>query len=213
MQEGKAILQVEKWAGLTPYEVALERMEATLTDVIAGKPEKIFLCQHPPVYTVGTGGNPDAEVLGNQNIPVIPTGRGGKTTYHGPGQLVVYPVLNLATRGKDLRAYVKSLQNLTIALLAEYDIEGQTTDDIGVWVQTPMGLAKIAAIGVRVRKWVAFHGLAINVSPDMSHYSGIIPCGLAKPVTSLHQLGVTASIEEVETTLTRLCQQYLNPHP
>lgn len=185
-----------------PYTVCTERQEQQVAAILDGSgSEAIFFCEHAPVYTAGSSAD-EADYKGNNDIPVVPTGRGGKHTYHGPGQRVVYPILDLRTRNRDLRAYICALQDWLVKSLAEFGIEAFCRDEVGVWVTTPKGEAKIAAIGVRVRKWVTFHGIALNVHPNMQHFGGIVPCGIAdKGVTSLHELGVTASMDEVDKVL------------
>jgi lipoyl(octanoyl) transferase len=187
-------MRFEVWPGLTPYEEGVLRMEAALAEVLAGGEERIILCEHAAVFTAGSSAEA-GEVLDAGNIPVIATGRGGKTTYHGPGQRVIYPIVWLGD--KDIRAYIRRLQHWVIAVLADLGVEGLITDDVGIWA----GDAKIAAIGVRVRKWVAYHGVAINVAPDLSAFGRIKPCGLDKPVTSLKQLGVITDMETVDGLL------------
>ncbi|HEX2858731.1 MAG TPA: lipoyl(octanoyl) transferase LipB [Alphaproteobacteria bacterium] len=179
-------------------------MEETLADVLAGGPEKVIFCEHAPVFTAGSSAEA-GEVLNPGDIPVLTTGRGGKTTYHGPGQRVVYLVVRLEDR--DIRAYIKRLQMWMVAVLADLGVKGEITDDVGVWV----GEAKIAAIGVRVRKWVAYHGVALNVAPDLGAYARIRPCGLDKPVTSLAALGVVADMEAVDALLVKHAGLLLPP--
>lgn len=197
-------MQFETWPGLTPYEQGVLRMEETLADVLAGGPEKVIFCEHAPVFTAGSSAEA-GEVLNPGDIPVLTTGRGGKTTYHGPGQRVVYLVVRLEDR--DIRAYIKRLQMWMVAVLADLGVKGEITDDVGVWV----GEAKIAAIGVRVRKWVAYHGVALNVAPDLGAYARIRPCGLDKPVTSLAALGVVADMEAVDALLVKHAGLLLPP--
>ena len=172
-----------------------------MADVLAGGREKLFFVEHAPVYTAGSSAV-DADYLGVNQIPVIKTGRGGKLTYHGPGQRVVYPIIDLRKRGRDLRQYISALQNWLIESLGEFGIDAYTTDDVGVWVSTHRGEEKIAAIGVRVRKWIAFHGIALNVHPNLEHFKGIIPCGIQnKSVTSMAALGVDVGMAEVDRVL------------
>ncbi len=183
------------------YLDVLAIQEQAVADVLAGSNEKLFFVEHAPVYTAGTSAI-DSDYLGNNDIPVIPTGRGGKYTYHGTGQRVVYPIINLQQRTPDLRKYVSDLQDWLIDTLAIFGIKAFTSDEIGVWVNTPMGEQKIAAIGVRVRKWVTFHGIALNVNPDLNHFKGIIPCGLTnKGVASMQSLGCNATMAEVDKVL------------
>ncbi len=194
--------------GLTTYPDALATMAARVEAIQQGKAEElVWLVEHPPLYTLGTSAKV-GDVLG-EAIPTYETGRGGQVTYHGPNQRVVYLILDLkkraAAKGQepDLRAYVKQLEQWIILTLAQFGIEGFLRDGrVGVWVNTPRGEAKIAALGVRVQKWVTSHGIALNVNPDLSHYAGIVPCGIREfGVTSLHQLGVMATMDEVDAVL------------
>lgn len=165
--------------------------------------ELVWLLQHPPLYTAGTSAK--ATDLLTQQFPIYQTGRGGQYTYHGPGQRVGYLILDLNQRGRDLRAYVQQLEAWIIATLAEFGIEGFIREGrVGVWVNTKQGEAKIAALGVRVQKWVSSHGIALNVNPDLSHYTGIVPCGIREfGVTSMHVLGVKVGMDEVDAALKR----------
>ncbi len=184
-------------AGLTAYDVALVEMEARAAGVTDGTArELIWLLEHPPVYTAGTSADP-IDLL-DARFPVIATGRGGKYTYHGPGQRIGYVVLDLARRGRDVRRYVHALEAWVIAALAEIGVEAFAIPGrVGIWTLDHRNFggreAKIGAIGVRVRRWVTLHGFAVNVDPDLSHFSGIVPCGLPDPVTSLKALGIPAS--------------------
>jgi lipoyl(octanoyl) transferase len=204
------------------YPEALEIMEQRVEDIIAGRaPELVWLVEHPPLYTAGTSAKA-TDLFKNAPFPTYDTGRGGEWTYHGPGQRVVYLMLDLKKRNAmDVRAYVKNLENWIIATLAEFGVEGFIREGrVGVWTHVPPGgknllplagggkreeeypEAKIAAIGIRVRKWVTYHGIAINVSPDLSHYAGIVPCGIKEHgVTSLKALSVKAAMKEVDTIL------------
>ena len=183
------------------YMDVLAKQEATVQTVFDGGKEKIFMVEHHPVYTAGSSAADD-EHLKINDIPVVSAGRGGRYTYHGPGQRVVYPILDLRNRGRDLRKYICDLQKWLINTLAEFGIEAYAADEIGVWVKTPKGEAKIAAIGVRVRKWVAFHGIALNVAPNLEHFKGIIPCGImTKGVTSMRELGFEGTLEDVDKVL------------
>lgn len=185
------------------YPDALRRMEQRVEAIQRGQGEELaWLVEHPPLYTAGTSAK-GPDLLGGNGIPVFETGRGGQYTYHGPGQRVGYLMLDLNLRGKDLRAYVKQLEAWIIATLAEFRLEAFTRDGrIGVWVNTPTGEAKIAALGVRVQKWVTSHGICLNINPDLSHYRGIVPCGIREfGVTSLQALGVSATMEEVDAVL------------
>ena len=189
--------------GLTPYLPAVAEMEKRVEDIIAGRaPELVWLVEHPPLYTAGTSAN-EADLLSGE-FPLYHTGRGGQITYHGPGQRVVYVLLNLKKRGAmDVRAFVQQLEAWLIATLAEFGVKGEVREGrVGVWVETTMNEAKIAALGIRIRRWVTFHGVALNVQPDLSHYAGIIPCGIrGYGVTSLYALGITASMAEVDAVL------------
>ena len=186
------------------YEDALAFMEDRVADIIAGREaEAIWLLEHPPLYTAGTSADP-ADLRDPNRFPVFATRRGGQYTYHGPGQRVVYAMLDLNARGRDLRAYVRKLEDWVIATLAEFGVRGEVREGrIGIWVAREGGREdKIAAIGVRVRKWVAFHGLSINVAPDLSHFDGIVPCGITEHgVTSLKALGIPAGMDELDAAL------------
>jgi lipoyl(octanoyl) transferase len=178
--------------GLTPYAEALEEMERRAEAILAGEaPELIWLLEHPPLYTAGTSADP-AELFNPQGFPVYEAGRGGRYTYHGPGQRVGYVLLDLNQRGRDVRRYVHSLEGWLIGALAELGVEGRRAEGrIGIWVDHGKTEAKIGAIGVRVRRWVTMHGFSLNVSPELSHFSGIVPCGIAAfPVTSLDEMRV-----------------------
>ena len=188
--------------GLLDYPAAVAAMEvraAAIRDGTAG--ELIWLVEHPPLYTAGTSAAA-AELLAPGRFPVFDAGRGGRYTYHGPGQRVVYVLLDVDARGRDLRRFVAALEAWIIAALGELGVATRTiAGKIGVWTETPAGPAKIAAIGVRVRRWVSFHGLAINVAPDLEHFSGIVPCGLPEPVTSLAALGNPATMADLDRAL------------
>jgi len=188
--------------GLTPYPDAVATMEARAAAVAAGQAaELIWLVQHPPLYTAGTSADA-AELLDRARFPVFASGRGGRYTYHGPGQRVVYVVADLNARGRDVRAYVASLEVWAVAALARLGVAAFTVPGkIGIWISTSGGDAKIGAIGVRVRRWVTFHGLALNVDPDLAHFAGIVPCGLREPVTSLAALGVDADLAALDRAL------------
>lgn len=190
--------------GLTPYPDALSRMQAIAGGIHQGREsERIWLVEHPPLYTAGTSANP-AELVEPERFAVFNAGRGGRFTYHGPGQRVVYVMLNLGARGRDVRVFVAALEAWIIAALADQGIAGRIIPGkVGVWVDSPAGPAKIAAIGVRVQRWVSFHGLSINVAPDLMHFSGIIPCGLHEPVTSLAALGCTTKMDDIDSALAR----------
>lgn len=180
--------------GLTPYPQALAAMEARATAIRDGTAgELVWLLEHPPLYTAGTSADP-AELFNRQGFPVYEAGRGGRYTYHGPGQRVGYVLLDLEKRGRDVRHFVHSLEGWVIATLARLGVEAwRAPGRIGIWTDQAGREAKIGAIGVRVRRWVTFHGFSVNLAPELSHFSGIIPCGIADhPVTSLDEMGVSA---------------------
>jgi lipoyl(octanoyl) transferase len=185
-------------------------METRAVEIAAGQaPELVWLLEHPSLYTAGTSANP-ADLI-ESRFPVHQTGRGGQMTYHGPGQRVAYSMLDLKRRGQDVRRYVATLEEWIIRTLAAFDVRGERREDrIGVWVLRPEkgnGYEdKIAAIGIRVKQWVTLHGMAFNVDPELSHFSGIVPCGVSEQrfgVTSLRDLGISASISEVDLILRR----------
>ena len=180
------------------YEAAIKTMEGRVAAIVAGRaPETVWLLEHPPLYTAGTSAAPE-ELLEPSRLPVFRTGRGGRFTYHGPRQRVAYVMLDLGRRGRDVRAFVHRLEDWLIATVARLGVEGERHEgQIGVFV----GEAKIASIGIRVRHWMSFHGVSLNVDPDLAHFSGIVPCGLKAPVTSLAALGIHADMERVDTTL------------
>lgn len=189
------------------YEEAVKSMEKRAAAIADGTaPELVWLLEHPALYTAGTSAEA-GDLLDPTRFPVFRTGRGGQYTYHGPGQRVAYLMLDLKRRKPDVRAYVQDLERWLIATLAEFNVTGETrTDRVGVWVRRPeKGLAaedKIAAIGVRIRKWVTFHGVSLNVEPDLDHFSGIVPCGISQfGVTSLADLGRTATMADVDMAL------------
>ena len=198
--------------GLVPYPQALAEMEAraaAIRDDDAG--ELVWLLEHPPLYTAGTSAAAD-ELLAPDRFPVFRSGRGGRYTYHGPGQRVGYVLLDLERRGRDVRSYVHALENWVIAALARLGVTAHPAEGrIGIWVDTDRGEAKIGAIGVRIRRWVSLHGFAINVAPDLSHFAGIVPCGLAAfPVTSLAALGVAATMDDVDAALGATMPHFLH---
>ena len=182
-----------------PYPEALRTMESRVAEIDAEKaPELFWLLEHPPLYTAGTSAA--KEELIEAKFPVFETGRGGRFTYHGPGQRVIYAMCDLRKRGRDVRAHVCRLENWIIRVLKDFHIKGERRDGrIGIWVETKQGEEKIAAIGVRVRHWITYHGLSFNVTPDISHYQGIVPCGLPEfGVTSLAKLGIKATMKDVD---------------
>lgn len=198
------------WAvsdGPTPYEHALRVMEARAEAIARGEAaELIWLVEHPPLYTAGTSARPE-DLLEPERFPVHTAGRGGQYTYHGPGQRVVYVMIDVKRRFGDVRAFVCALERIVIATLARFNIRGEVRPGrVGVWVaRAEKGDGaedKIAAIGIRLRRWVSFHGLAINVDPDLSHFGGIVPCGIADHgVTSFEDLGQLVSMPEVDMAL------------
>jgi len=190
-----------------PYPEALEAMKARAAAIAAGEAnEAIWLLEHPPLYTAGTSAKPD-DLLVPDRFPVFDAGRGGQYTYHGPGQRVAYVMLDLRERGRDIRCLVQGLEGWVIDTLDAFNIRGERREGrIGVWVRRPdkgtLSEDKIAAIGVRVSKWVTFHGISLNVSPDLTHYDGIVPCGITdQGVTSLEDLGHIVSMPEVDSVL------------
>jgi lipoyl(octanoyl) transferase len=186
-----------------PYPKAIEQMEERVAAIRAGAaPELIWLLQHPPLYTAGTSAR-DEELLEPSRFPVYRAGRGGRYTYHGPGQRVVYVMLDLARRGEDVRCYVHRLEEWGIRTLARFGVAGERREGrVGIWVRSGGDEAKIAAIGVRVRRWVTYHGMAINIDPALDHFRGIVPCGIAEHgVTSLAALGIGATMAEVDAAL------------
>jgi lipoyl(octanoyl) transferase len=192
-----------------PYPDAVAFMEDRAAAIRVGTaPETVWLLEHPALYTAGTSAEP-AELVDPERFPVFETGRGGRYTYHGPGQRVAYVMLDLKLRGQDVRRYVHDLEQWAIETLAMFNVIGERrADRIGIWVGrgAPANPAyredKIAAIGVRVRKWVSYHGIALNVEPDLSHFDGIVPCGIAEHgVTSLWDLGLTPTLTDVDSAL------------
>lgn len=189
--------------GLIDYAEAVAEMEARAAGIRDGTAgELVWLVEHPPLYTAGTSADP-AELIAPERFPVHRTGRGGRYTYHGPGQRVGYLMLDLGARGRDVRRYVAGLEAWLIAALAQLGVAARTADGrIGIWADDGGREAKIGAIGVRVRRWVTLHGFALNVAPDLTHFSGIVPCGIAEyPVTSLAALGNPATFGDVDKAL------------
>ncbi|CAJ0872016.1 lipoyl(octanoyl) transferase [freshwater sediment metagenome] len=210
-------------AGYVDYETAVREMEARIARIAAGEaPEAVWLLEHPPIYTAGTSAK-DADLL-DPRFPVHRTGRGGQFTYHGPGQRVAYVMLDLTRRRRDARAYVCGLESWLISTLSDFGVIGERREArVGVWVKRPekargptgdLAEDKIAAIGVRLRQWISFHGVALNVAPDLSHFSGITPCGVRDShlgVTSLADLGVTATMGDVDAALRRRFIEVFGP--
>lgn len=208
--------------GLTPYPEALAFMEARAAAIADGTADELtWLVEHPPLYTAGTSADV-ADLLEPGRFPVFDAGRGGEYTYHGPGQRVVYVMLDLKRRRQDVRAYVAALEEVIISTLDKMNIRGERREDrVGVWVRRPerpllpdgtMAEDKIAALGIRLRKWVSFHGLSINVEPDLTHFGGIVPCGIsAYGVTSLVDLGHLVTMEDVDVLLRQSFEEVFGP--
>jgi lipoyl(octanoyl) transferase len=206
-QAGSALVDWHIAEGLVGYEDAVAEMEARAAAIADGRaPERVWLVEHPPLYTAGTSAH-DEDLVEPNRFPVFRSGRGGQFTYHGPGQRVAYVMLDLNRRTPDLRRYVAALEAWLIATLAEFNIRGERREDrVGVWVRRPdkgeTAEDKIAAIGIRVRRWVTFHGISLNVEPDLSHFSGIVPCGVRQHgVTSLVDLGIPVTMPEVDAIM------------
>lgn len=195
-----------------PYAAALAAMEARNTAVFEGRAaELVWLLEHPPVYTAGTSADP-AELV-DPRFEVVEAGRGGRYTYHGPGQRIGYLVLNLASRGKDVRCFVHAIEGWVIATLRTFGVESWRAEGrVGIWTRDIDGSeAKIGAIGVRVRRWVTMHGFSVNLDPDLSHFGGIVPCGIAEyGVTSLARLGLKVSAEEWDDALIAAAPDFLD---
>lgn len=200
--------------GLTDYDTAIHQMEARAEAIAQGRAdEAVWLLEHPPLYTAGTSANP-ADLRDPHRFPVHPSKRGGQYTYHGPGQRVVYVMLDVGRRGRDVRAFVKALETWVIDTLDQFNIRGEIREGrVGVWVvrdDKPLTATghkpedKIAAIGIRLRRWISFHGISINVEPDLEHFSGIVPCGISEHgVTSLVDLGLPVSMTDLDVALKR----------
>jgi lipoyl(octanoyl) transferase len=218
LPDGVAAVEWQVAATPIPYPDAVAAMEARAAAIAAGAaPELVWLLEHPPLYTCGTSGK--AGDLLEARFPMYETGRGGQLTYHGPGQRVAYVMLDLKQRRPDVRAYVASLEQWIIRTLAAFNIKGERREDrVGVWVARPdKGEGhedKIAAIGVRLRRWVSFHGISINVEPDLSHFSAIVPCGVADPrygVTSLVDLGLPVTMADLDVALRQAFEEVFGP--
>lgn len=208
--------------GLVPYDEAVRRMEEEVAKIAAGEADElIWLVEHPPLYTAGTSAD-SKDLLSPDRFPVFQTGRGGEYTYHGPGQRVVYLMLDLKRRKQDVRAFVSALEDVVIGTLADMNIRGERREDrVGVWVQRPERAAlpdgsqaedKIAAIGIRLRKWVSFHGFSLNVDPELDHFSGIVPCGISHyGVTSLVDLGQLVMMSDIDTLIRANVERVFGP--
>jgi len=220
MQAGAGHAPVE-WRiaeGLTPYEAAVAFMEARAQAIAEGEaPELVWLVEHPPLYTAGTSAQ-DGDLV-EARFPVHRTGRGGQFTYHGPGQRVAYVMLDLKRRNPDVRAFVAALEDWITATLAAFNIRGERREDrVGVWVARPDKGAgaedKIAAIGIRLRRWVTFHGISLNVEPELDHFAGIVPCGISAArygVTSLVDLGLPVTMPEADIALRSAFEEIFGP--
>lgn len=208
--------------GLVPYDEAVAEMERQVAAIADGDADElVWLVEHPPIYTAGTSANA-ADLIEPNRFPVFSTGRGGEYTYHGPGQRVAYVMLDLKRRRQDVRAYVAALEQLVIRTLDMMNVRGERREDrVGVWVRRPekaplpdgsMAEDKIAALGIRLRKWVSFHGLSINVEPELSHFSGIVPCGISTyGVTSLVDLGLPVMMADVDIRLREAFEEIFGP--
>jgi lipoyl(octanoyl) transferase len=212
---------------LQPYAETVAAMEARVAAIAEGQAdEAIWLLEHPPLYTAGTSAKP-ADLTAPDRFPVFATGRGGQYTYHGPGQRVAYAMLDLNRRGRDVRCFVRDLEHWVIAALASFGLRGEIRPGrVGVWVSRPdrpplpdgsSAEDKIAAIGVKLRRWVSFHGLSVNVEPDLSHYAGIVPCGIRDHgVTSLVDLGLPVTLADLDLALMQAFDEVFerkNPSP
>ena len=197
--------------GLSPYAETLAEMEARAAAIRSGEArELVWLLEHPPLFTAGTSADP-AELFNPQRFPVFAAGRGGRYTYHGPGQRVGYVLVDLDRRGRDVRRFVHSLEGWLIATLGRLGVEARRAPGrIGIWTDRDGKEAKVGAIGVRVRKWVTLHGFSINLAPELSHFSGIVPCGIADfPVTSLDEMGVSCGQERFDLALNQGLDHFL----
>ena len=205
-------LEIRKEHALVPYPQALDEMTLRNAAIQAGEAgELIWLLEHPPVYTAGTSANV-AELL-DPRFPVVVAGRGGRYTYHGPGQRVGYVLLDLSTRARDVRGFVHALEGWVIDTLGDFGVSAWRSEaGIGIWTRDIDGTeAKIGAIGVRIRRWVSMHGFAVNLAPDLAHFAGIVPCGIAeKGVTSLARLGISVSAEEWDAALLARLDDFLS---
>ena len=208
--------------GLTGYEEAVEVMEARAEAIAAGSAEElVWLVEHPPLYTAGTSARTE-DLREPDRFPVFTTKRGGQYTYHGPGQRVAYTMLDVGRRGRDVRRFVADLEAWVIAALAEFGLTGHIRDGrVGVWIERPekpllpdgsTAEDKIAAIGIRLRRWVSFHGVSINVEPELEHFSGIVPCGITDyGVTSLVDLGLPVTMPDVDVALRKSFEEVFGP--
>lgn len=221
-QEGSAPVRWRVADGLVGYEDAVAEMERQVADIADGKADElVWLVEHPALYTAGTSAD-SKDLIEPDRFPVFATGRGGEYTYHGPGQRVAYVMLDLKRRRQDVRAYVAALEEVVIRTLDSMNVKGERREDrVGVWVRRPekptlpdgtMSEDKIAALGIRLRRWVSFHGLSINVDPDLSHFGGIVPCGIsAYGVTSLVDLGLPVMMADVDIRLREAFEDVFGP--
>jgi len=195
---------------LIPYKLAIKTMDKHIEDIHLQKSsELIWLLEHPSIYTCGTSSKKE-QILNYTKIPIVNSGRGGQVTYHGPGQRIIYIMLNLNNREKDIRKYVKILENWMVTSLEYIGLNAYTCSDrIGIWINGPKGESKIGAIGIRVSHWITYHGISINIDPELKHYNNIIPCGLKNySVTSLKELGLNYSKEEFDKIIKKTSVQY-----
>ena len=200
--KSSAPIRWETASGLIAYPDALARMEVEVAAIAEGAAELIWLVEHPPIYTAGTSAKP-ADLVDATRFPVYQTGRGGQYTYHGPGQRVAYVMIDLKRRGNDVRAFVAGLEDVIIDTLGEFGIIGERREDrVGVWVRRGQREDKIAALGIRIRRGITFHGLSINLNPDLSHFEGIVPCGVTEHgVTSFTDSGVAIKMNALDIVL------------
>jgi lipoyl(octanoyl) transferase len=199
----KTAIEWQTSTDLVDYETALATMEARVADIYAGvQQELLWFLEHAPLYTAGTSARPE-DLLDAERFPVHHVGRGGEYTYHGPGQRVVYTMLDLKKRGADVRQFVRNLEGWVIDTLAEFGVTGERREGrVGIWVEDQGTEKKIAAIGIRIRHWITFHGISLNVNPELNHFSGIVPCGISEyGVTSLNDLGIDCSMADVDAAL------------
>jgi lipoyl(octanoyl) transferase len=221
-REGSAAVRWRVSDGLVGYEEAVTEMERQVALIADGEADElVWLVEHPPLYTAGTSAD-SKDLIEPDRFPVFATGRGGEYTYHGPGQRVAYVMLDLKRRRQDVRAYVAALEEVVIRTLDSMNVKGERREDrVGVWVRRPekpalpdgtMSEDKIAALGIRLRRWVSFHGLSINVDPDLTHFSGIVPCGIsAYGVTSLVDLGLPVMMADVDMRLREAFEDVFGP--
>ncbi|MDQ0319990.1 lipoyl(octanoyl) transferase [Pararhizobium capsulatum DSM 1112] len=220
--DGGPAIRLRFASGLVDYQEAVATMEAEVAAIAEGEADElIWMVEHPPLYTAGTSAD-SADLVSPDRFPVFQTGRGGEYTYHGPGQRVVYVMLDLKRRRQDVRQFVAALERVVIETLASMNVTGERREDrVGVWVRRPerplltngqMAEDKIAAIGIRLRKWVSFHGLSLNIDPDLDHFGGIVPCGIREyGVTSLVDLGLPVSMADVDIRLKEALEAVFGP--